>query len=87
METGAMSQKFDYDTPEFRANAARRRATWTMTRYTSLDEMKADEYRYWQSQPAHVRIAAISELTMEQYALKGQHVRRLQRTFARLKRT
>ena len=81
-----MTRKFVYDTPEFRANAERRRATWTMTRYTDFDQVKADEYGYWQSQPAHVRIAAISELTAEQYAMKGQHVRRLQRTFVRLKR-
>ena len=81
-----MSKKFDYDTPEFRANAERRRATWTMTCYTDFDQIKDDEYAYWQSQPAHVRLAAISELTTEQYAMKGQHVRRLQRTFVRLKR-
>ena len=76
----------NWDTPEFRANAARRRATWTMTRYTDFAQIKADEYAYWQSQPAHVRIAAISELTTEQYAMKGQYVRRLQRTFVRLER-
>ena len=81
-----MSKKFAYDTPEFRANAERRRETWTMTRHTNFEQVKADEYAYWQSQPAHVRIAAISELTAEQYAMKGQHVRRLQRTFVRLKR-
>ena len=80
-----MSKKFAYDTPEFRAE--RRRETWTMTRHTNFEQVKADEYAYWQSQPAHVRIAAISELTAEQYAMKGQHVRRLQRTFVRLKRT
>ena len=70
---------------EFRARAAKRRATWVMTTYHDLDQMKADEYAYWQSQPAHARLAAISELTTEQYAMKGQHVRRLQRTLVRLK--
>lgn len=74
----------DTANPEFRARAERRRATWSMTCYHDLNQMKADEYRYWQSQPGHLRIAAISELTAEQYAMKGQHVRRLQRTLVRL---
>ena len=78
-----MKSRIDTGTPEFRVNAQRRRETWSMTRYTDLDQMKADEYAYWQSQPGHVRIAAISEMTAEQYALKGQHVRRLQRTLVR----
>jgi hypothetical protein len=67
-------------------NAAQRRETWTMTRYTSFELVKSGEYAYWQSQPSHVRIAAISELTAELYAMKGQHVRRLQRTFGRFER-
>lgn len=67
-------------------NPAQRRATWTMTRYTSFEGPKVDEFAYWQSQPSHVRIAAISELTTEQYAMKGEYVRRLQRTFGRFKR-
>lgn len=69
---------------DFKARAAHRRATWSIRRYTDLDEMKADEYRYWQSRPGHERIAAVSELTTEQYAMKGQHVSRLQRTLVRL---
>jgi hypothetical protein len=40
-------------------------------RYTVFAEMKADEYRYWQSRPVHERVAAVSELTQEHYALKG----------------
>ena len=79
-----MKSRIDTGTQEFRANAQRRRETWSMTRYTDLDQMKADEYAFWQSQPGHVRIAAISEMTAEQYALKGQHVQRLQRTLVRL---
>jgi hypothetical protein len=74
----------DTATPTLAANARRRRATWSLTRYDDLEQMKADEYRFWQSQPGHVRIAAISQLTAEQYAMKGQHVRRLQRTLVRL---
>ena len=81
-----MSKKFAYDTPEFRANAERRRETWTITRYSDFDQIKAEEYAYWQSQPAHVRIAAISELTAEQYAMKGNQVSRMDRTLVRHKR-
>jgi hypothetical protein len=33
--------------------------------------MKADEYRRWQSRPVHERVAAVSELTQEEYAMKG----------------
>ena len=60
----------------------------TIRRYTSLDEMKADEYRYWQSRPVHERVEAVSELTQEQYAMKGEapDVPRLQRTLVRLQR-
>ena len=80
-------KEIDTSSPEFLARAALRRATWTMTRYDSLDEMKAAEYRFWQSQPGHVRIAAISELAEDQYAMKGQYVQRLQGTLVRLQQT
>jgi hypothetical protein len=60
----------------------------TIRRYTSFDEMKADEYRYWQSRPIHERVAAVSELTQESYALKGAapNAPRLQRTLVRFER-
>ena len=32
----------------------------TIRKYHDFDEMKADEYRYWQSRPVHERIAAVS---------------------------
>ena len=32
-------------------------------KYTSHKEMKADEYRYWQSRPVHERMMAFPELT------------------------
>jgi hypothetical protein len=53
-----------------------------------LDEVKADEYRYWQSRPLHERMDAVSELTQEQYAMKGAvpDVPRLQRTLVRFER-
>ena len=42
-----------------------------LRKYTSFDEMKADEYRYWQSRPAHERMDAVEELNRAAYALKG----------------
>lgn len=63
----------------------------TIRKYTGRDdfeELKAEEYRYWQSRPVHERIAAVSELTQEHYALKGEapDVPRLQRTLVRFER-
>ena len=57
----------------------------TIRKYTDFDEMKADEYRYWQSRPVHERLDAVSEITTEHYAIKGVplHVPRLQRTLVR----
>jgi hypothetical protein len=43
----------------------------TIRRYTSFDDMKADEYRYWQSRPAQERMDAIEELNTTAYELKG----------------
>ena len=39
--------------------------------YTSPKEMKADEYRYWQSRPAQERMDAVAEITLATYAMKG----------------
>ena len=63
----------------------------TIRKYTSmadLDEVKADEYRYWQSRPVHERTDAVSEITQELYAMKGAvpDVPRLQRTLVRFER-
>jgi hypothetical protein len=60
----------------------------TIRRYTDFDEMKADEYRYWQSRPVHERVAAVSELTEEGYRMKGMgpDAFRLQRTLVRFER-
>jgi hypothetical protein len=70
----------------FRARAEQRRATYSIRRYNNFDQIKADEYAYWQSQPTHVRLAAAAELTAEAYAAKGIHVSRLQRSLVRFKR-
>jgi len=57
-------------------------------KYTDFDEMKADEYRYWQSRPGHERLDAIEEIVETAYALKGWEIEpdapRLQRLFVRL---
>jgi len=61
----------------------------TIRKYTSFDEMKADEYRYWQSRPVHERVAAVGELTEACYRLKGfkSDDFRLQRTLVHFERT
>jgi hypothetical protein len=46
----------------------------TLRRYTSFDEMKADEYRYWQSRPVHERMDAVEELIQTAYAIKGWEI-------------
>lgn len=60
----------------------------TIRRYTDFEEMKADEYRYWQSRPIHERWAAVAELTEEGYRMKGlgPDAFRLQRTLVRFER-
>jgi len=60
----------------------------TIRKYTSIEEMKADEYRYWQSRPAHERMAAVAELTLAAYKLKGvvANAPRLQGPLVRLQR-
>jgi len=39
-------------------------------KHTKFDEMKTDEYRYWQSRPVHERMAAVEEMIQTGYALK-----------------
>jgi len=59
-----------------------------LRKYTSFGEMKADEYRYWQSRPVHERMDAVEELNLTAYAIKGTEpepdVPRLQRCVVRL---
>ena len=59
-----------------------------LRKYTSFDEMKADEYRYWQSRPVHERMDAVSEMSLAAYAMKGAapDVPRLQGPLIRLQR-
>ena len=60
----------------------------TIRKYTSFDEMKADEYRYWQSRPVQERMDAVEEMIEIVYALKSWKLEpdlpRLQRPFVRL---
>ena len=57
-------------------------------RYMNVDEMKADEYRYWQSRPAHERFDAVEEMIKTACAIKGWKLEpdapALQRSFVRL---
>jgi hypothetical protein len=34
----------------------------TIRKYTNFGDMKDDEYRYWQSRPAHERFDAVDEM-------------------------
>ena len=74
-----MTEPIDTTSPEFLARAEQRRRTWGITAFTSFDDVKAAEYAYWATQPAHVVMTAVSEMTTEAYAMKGIHVSRLQR--------
>ena len=58
----------------------------TIRRYTSLDEMKRDEYRDWQSMLPRERMDAAAELSIGAYGLKdpANVSARLQRTLVRL---
>jgi hypothetical protein len=60
----------------------------TIRKYTNFAEIKADEYRYWQSRPVSERMDAVEEMIHEAYALKGWEMKpdvpRLQRPFVRL---
>jgi hypothetical protein len=60
----------------------------TIRIYGSYKEMKADEYRYWQSRPVHERMSAVAELTRAAYSMKDSatDVQRLQRTLVCLQR-
>ena len=57
-----------------------------LRKYSSFEEIKADEYRYWQSRPVHERMD--EEINAAAYAIKGvgiePDVPRLQRPFVRL---
>jgi hypothetical protein len=43
---------------------------WTVQRFTSLAECKAEEYRYWHSRPVRKRLAAGADLSASGDAFK-----------------
>ncbi len=59
-----------------------------LRKYTSFDEVKADEYRYWQSRPVHERMDAVEEINRAACAMQGAKIEpdvpRLQRPLVRL---
>ena len=62
---------------------------WTIRKYIDFDEIKADEYRYWQGRPVHERMDTAAELSIIGYQLKDptRDVQsRLQRTLVRVQR-
>ena len=58
----------------------------TIRKYESLKEMKADQYRYWQSRPVHERMSAVAQITLAAYAMKEPVDLRIQRTLVCLQR-
>jgi hypothetical protein len=61
----------------------------TLTRFTSFEDAKAVEYRYWQSRSVRERVDAAAELSFSQYQWKepARDVHeRLQRTLVRVQR-
>lgn len=60
----------------------------TLRRFRSLNDMKADSYRYWRQQPDFARLAAVTELNSDMRALKGApgDAPRLQRVVRLFKR-
>jgi hypothetical protein len=70
---------YNTESKAFRGRAARRRRVWSITRHRDLDGMKDAEYAYWSTQPTHVVMAAVSDMTAKAFAMKGIRVRRLQR--------
>jgi hypothetical protein len=65
-----------------------RKARFPIRKFERLEDMKDEEYQYWQGRPARERIAAVSELTTEAYRLKDPaiNVSRLQRTLVAVQR-
>jgi hypothetical protein len=53
-----------------------------------IDEIKAQEYRYWQSRPVYERMAKVSELSSAMYGLKheGAEIPRLDKMLVRFER-
>ena len=63
-------------------------ARFPISRFSSVEAMKVEEYQYWRQRPAYERMEAVAEISAEAYALKkgATHAPRLQRTLVHLKR-
>lgn len=73
--------------PAAASRATNRGMDKTIRKYTGFDEMKTDEYRYWQSRPVHERLNAAAELSVLGYSWKNRYVQPgLQRTLVRIQR-
>lgn len=61
----------------------------SLQKYSSLDAMKAAEYRYWQAVPAYERIKAAWRISAELYRLNGvlPDAQSLRSSFVRLQRS
>ena len=72
-----------------RSDATNEPVDKTIRIYAGYKEMKADEYRYWQSRPVHERMDAVAQITLAIYAMKGAaaDVPRLQRSLVRVQRS
>ena len=70
------------------ANENERARRYTVKRYMNLDQMKADEYAFWQSQPNWVRMQAVAELSSAycKFKKKPDRVQKLQRPAFSLER-
>lgn len=52
----------------------------------AFDDIKAEEYRYWQSRPVYERLARVCELSLEKYGMKGQPPPKIDKTLIRVER-
>jgi hypothetical protein len=61
----------------------------TARKFASFEEVKNEEYRYWQSVPPSVRIAAIFDHSVDAYRMKGiaPDGQGLKRTLVRFERS
>ena len=60
----------------------------TVRKFSSFEDLKDEEYRYWQSMPASERIRAGHQLSVEGYRIKGHTAdgRELKTTLVRFQR-
>lgn len=69
-------------------DAKTNRPQFALRRMAGREAMKAEDIAYWQNQPTHVRMQAVTELSTAVYALKGiRNVPGLRSSLVRIKRT